>query len=83
MRSPWSEAYEDVTPPPTDEERESTRRQIEVDDRARERALARLATEERVPWVSLPAGLASQLIRDGVAEQDGVMYLRRKELNHG
>jgi hypothetical protein len=30
MRSPWSEAYEDVTPPPTDEERESNLRRAWV-----------------------------------------------------
>ena len=42
MRSRWTEATEDMQPPPSDEERAETRRQLEVDDRARERALARL-----------------------------------------
>jgi hypothetical protein len=46
--------------------------------------MKRLATEGRVAWVSLPDGLPQQLIREGVDEQDGVMYLRRKESeNHG
>ena len=81
MRSPWSEAYEDVTPPPSDEERAETRRRLEVDDRARDRALARLEAGP-VPWVSLPCGLPERLIAEGVAEQYGVAFLRRKE-SHG
>ena len=30
MGSRWTEAYEDVTPPPSDEERAETRRQLEA-----------------------------------------------------
>ena len=78
MGSRWSEAYEDVTPPPSDEERAETRRQLELDDRTRERALARLEAGP-VPWVSLPRGLPERLIAEGLAEQDGVAFLRRKE----
>jgi len=79
----WSEAYEDVTPPPSDEERESTWRQLDTDERARERALARLEAGP-VPWVSLPRGLPERLISEGLAEQQGVAFLRRRESkDHG
>jgi hypothetical protein len=74
MRSPWSEHGDEATQR-TAEGEARARRQAEVEHA---HAMKRLATEGRVAWVSLPDGLPQQLIREGLAEQEGVAWLRSK-----
>ncbi len=54
---------------------ETHQRTAEDDERAH--VLARLAAGP-VAWASLPKGLPEQLLTDGDAEQDGVIYLRAR-----
>jgi hypothetical protein len=75
MRRPWSE-HEDEATRRTPEGEARARGLAEVAERAY--AMSRLASEGRVAWVSLPDGLPQQLIREGLAEQEGVAWLRSK-----